>query len=199
MPTRRHLRILFGMNALLLMLNRRRIVPALEQAQAGWQQDPKRMVGEILFSFICGQGVFWKFGYDFIGLAMKPRAQMGLGQTVGSAVSARLPKYPSVVWIVKAVEILADWGKIPIEGSLYRQTGVVPDAIACTVTQPLWSTLEVAEKLAGVLAYPERVNDPDQIRASIGSIYGSLFRYVLCGAIWLATRHRPRPLTKGLA
>jgi hypothetical protein len=143
-----------------------------------------RRLPKTLFSFIVGQGVFWKLGYDQIGLFMKPKVQLGKGQQIADYIARRLPPDEKVAWTLKVVEVLTDLGKAPLEGALYKKHGYAPDAVATLATQPLWSVLEAIEKATGAALHPERVNTPEQIRVSIGCIYGSLFRYAQVAALW---------------
>lgn len=112
---------------------------------------------------------------------MSPVKQLGLGQTVARKVYEVIPHNAVSAWGIKIAEILTDAGKMPIEGVLYLKHGFVPDGVAAIVTQPLWSSIETAEKVAGVALKPEKVNTEDQILLSLGCIYGSLFRYFLVG------------------
>jgi hypothetical protein len=160
------------------------VIQGLSVAILGWQSDPVAMVAKVIFSLIFGQGVFWLLGYDQLGIFMSPFKQLGFGQTVANWVYDRIPATRNTAWAVKGLEILADFGKVPFEGAVYIRYGFVSDGLAALVTQPLWSTIETAEKLTGAIVYPERVFDPDQIRLSLGCIYGSLFRYGMALVMW---------------
>ncbi len=87
---------------------------------------------------------------------MSPVKQLGLGQTVARKVYEVIPHNAVSAWGIKIAEILTDAGKMPIEGVLYLKHGFVPDGVAAIVTQPLWSSIETAEKVAGVALKPER-------------------------------------------
>jgi len=154
-------------------------------AAYGWMADPIAMVSKIIFSFIFGQLIFWLLGYDQFGLFMKTVKEFGVGQKIANYIAQRLPLNALVCWIVKAVEILTDAGKIPIEGLLYLKIGFVPDALATLVTQPAWSTFETAEKITGAIVNSKAVTTPKQLRVSLACIYGSLFRYLLAGLLWV--------------
>ena len=157
---------------------------SLTQARNGWKNHPEEMAVKLGLSFIFGQGIFWVIGFDQLGLFMDPKIQLGLGQTIAAKVYRYLPATATVAWTIKALEILADAGKMPIEGAAYRRCGIVPDVVACAVTQPLWSLIEMLEKTAGVILHPERVTHPEQVQLSLGCIYGSLFRYALAGGLY---------------
>jgi hypothetical protein len=144
----------------------------------------------IATSFLAGQAIFFIFGYDQWGLFMRPKVQLGFGQKVAHWAYDRLPHTSSFAWILKAVEIAADAGKMPIEGALFSRRGVVPDGLAALVTQPLFSGIETAEKVLGAALHPERVAEPYQMRMSLGCIYGSLFRYGLTAMLWVASTPR---------
>lgn len=154
-------------------------VTGLKTAKKGWKNEPKEMLSKLAFSAVAGQGLFWRLGYDQLGLFMNPKAQMGLGQQIAEKVYEHLPKTDSVAWTIKAVEIATDAGKMPLEGALYAKYGYAPDVVAALVTQPLWSALETGEKITGSLLHPERVTTPDGVKLSLSCIYGSLFRYGL--------------------
>jgi hypothetical protein len=151
----------------------------------GWASDPVAMISKIIFSFIFGQAIFWIIGYDQFGLFMDPKKQLGFGQKVAKRLQSNIPLKPSTSWLIKVLEIVTDAGKIPIEGLLYIRYGFVPDALAATITQPLFSTIETAEKISGAIISPKKVNTSEQIRLSIGCIYGSLFRYLMAGLLWI--------------
>jgi hypothetical protein len=140
-----------------------------------WRTDPKATAIDVGVSSI-GQALGWTLFQDFIGIGMKPVWRPGLGHKLSPKLQKRLPATSTTAWTLKVIEIASDATKMPIEGRLYRELGVVPDAVATLVTQPLWSFIEVVEKLIGVIRHPERVNDPDQIADSISSIYGTWTR-----------------------
>lgn len=142
------------------------------------------MVVKVLFSFAFGQAIFWRFGYDQIGIMMQPKVQLGFGQRLAEWVYDRIPHTTQAAWTLKALEILTDAGKIPIEGAIFRKHGFAPDALAVAATQPLFSAIETAEKIAGAALYPQRVHTPEQMKVSIGCIYGSVFRYAMTAVLW---------------
>lgn len=170
--------------AVLLLLVGRFVWKGLAAAIAGWTADPIHMFVAIAFSLVVGQGIFWIFGFDQFGWHLAPFKQLGLGVTVAEWIAARIPHTPTVIWTVKALEVLTDFGKVPIEGMLYIRFGFVPDGLAALVTQPLWSTIETAEKISGAIARPDIVVTSDQLRLSLGCIYGSLFRYAQSAVLW---------------
>lgn len=167
-----------------VVLCRKPIGRSLRQARIAWREDPVKMGSKIVVGFAVGQGVFWLIGYDQLGLFMDTKKQFGIGAEIAEAVARRLPEGTAVYVTVKALEIITDALRIPIEGAVYRRYQFAPDIVATIVTQPLWTTLEVAEKTAGVFLHPERVTDPKQLLVSIACIYGNLFRYVLAAVIW---------------
>ena len=189
--------LLGAISALLTWPLRRRIVSDIQDAARSWRQTPATMAGKVGLSFAAGQGIFWQAGYDQLGLFMNPKFQIGFGQRVADELYARLPHTPQMAWGVKLVEVLADAGKIPIEGALYRRYGIVPDGVAALVTQPLWSALETAEKITGAFVHPERVRQPEQVKLSLGCIYGSLFRYLLAGLFLLVGKSINAPEKSG--
>lgn len=164
----------------------------------GWKTNPVRMIAQLIVSAVVGQVVFWKIGYDQLGVGMDPKKQFGLGVRIADDVARMLPDTAAVAWTVKALEITADFGKMPIEGAAYVRHGIVPDVVACAVTQPLWSAIEGVEKTVGVLLHPERVHTPEQVRLSLGCIYGSMVRYALGAAVIVGGRHLNRFLTDPL-
>jgi hypothetical protein len=155
----------------------------LKSARRGWRDDPAEMAVKALLALVIGQ-TFWRLGYDQLGLFMNPRRQIGPGQALAAAVYRRLPPSPRTAWVIKALEITCDLSKLPIEGRLYRRRGFVCDVVATLVTQPLWSGVEAAEKLLGVIIHPERVATPEQVRVSLGCIYGTAVRYTADLLIW---------------
>jgi len=157
----------------------------VQKAIDGWKENKARMVAKIIMSLIFGQFLFWFLGYDQIGFFMKHIWQVGLGQNIGDWVASQVPNTPTVGWYFKVGEIIADFGKVPIEGLTYLRFGYVPDVIAGTVTQPLWSVIETAEKITGAVTNWRLVGTTEQIKVSVGCIYGSAFRYVICGGFWL--------------
>lgn len=170
---------------LFLYVARASVVRSLQASKSGWRADPAKMISKIIFSFFTGQGVFWLIGYDQLGLFMNPKVQLGLGQKVADSVYGRIPHTATTAWVVKVIEILTDAGKGPIEGAVYRRHGFAPDVVATALTQPFWSTIEAAEKTTGALLHPELVNQPEQVRLSLGCIYGSIFRYFQAAFYWL--------------
>lgn len=151
----------------------------------GWGTDPISMIVKIIFSFVFGQAIFWIIGYDQFGLFMDPKKQLGFGQRIAERIVGKLHQTAVLSWTVKLVEIITDAGKIATEGFLYIRSGFAPDALAVLITQPFFSTIETAEKITGAIVNPQRVNTKDQLRLSIGCIYGSLFRYVMAGFLWI--------------
>ena len=158
----------------------------------GRRNDPVRMIAQIIVSGIVGQGIFWNFGYDQLGVAMDPKKEFGLGELVASKVYPHLPHTDAMAWTVKVIEIATDFARGPIEGALYVRTGITPDAVANLFTQPLWSTAEAAEKTIGAIIRPERVATQEGVELSLACIYGSLFRMGVTGVIFLARK----PLNK---
>lgn len=171
------------------------VISGLKQAVAGWRENPFRMVAQLVASTIVGQAVFWRIGYDQLGVAMDPKREFGVGGRIADTVARRLPQTPAVAWTLKFLEITTDLGKMPIEGVAYARHGIVPDVVACVVTQPLWSGIEAIEKTLGTVTHPERVNTPEQIRLSLACIYGSLFRYGLGVGVIVFGAHLNRWLT----
>lgn len=148
-----------------------------------WREHPMRMVARAIVSLLVGQGIFWKFGYDQLGIGMDPKVQLGTGVKLADRAANWLPETARVAWTLKAIEIVADAGKMPLEGKAFARHGIVPDVVAFLVTQPLWSLIEALEKLVGAVRHPERVTTPEQIRLSIACIFGNCFRYVLAGFV----------------
>lgn len=155
------------------------LLRSVRQSYQGWRENPFRMIAQLVTSTIVGQALFWRIGYDQLGIAMDPKREFGVGAKLADKVASQLPDTARTAWTIKTVEILADLGKMPIEGQAYARHGITPDVVACAVTQPLWSGIEAVEKTVGVLTHPERVNTPEQIRLSLACIYGSLVRYGL--------------------
>lgn len=186
MPSPRGIITLTGVTAAAVTVYRRQIVPNAELSVERWREDPARQLGKVALSAAAGQGVFWSIGYDQLGMLMDTKVQLGFGRRVADAVYTRLPQSPATPWVVKAMEIAMDASKIPVEGALCHRHGVVPDGVAALVSQPLWSVLETAEKLAGALAHPERVTQPEAVKVSIGCIYGTSVRHVASILILLA-------------
>lgn len=141
------------------------------------------MIARAIVSALIGQGIFWRFGYDQLGIAMNPKRQFGVGIKVADVAARRLPSNAPMAWSLKVIEIIADAGKMPLEGKAIAKHGIVPDVVAFLIPQPWWSFFETSEKLIGVMVHPERVNTPEQIRLSIGCIFGSCFRYLLAGIV----------------
>lgn len=162
------------------------LVRSLTQSVAGWRQNPFRMLAQLIVSTIVGQALFWRVGYDQLGIGMDPKREFGVGSKLADKVASRLPNNATTAWVLKVIEILTDLGKMPIEGKAYARHGITPDVVACAVTQPAWSAIEAVEKTRGAIVYPERVNTPEQIRLSLACIYGSLVRYAL-GFLVIAT------------
>jgi hypothetical protein len=156
-----------------------------------WRQEPKAMAVDLAVSLVYGQGVMWTIGQDFIGFGMKPIWRPGFGHKIAPIISGRLPHTPCVYWSVKTLELVSDATKMPIEGRLFQDRGVVPDVVAQGVTQPLWSYIEVLEKLYGLVIHPERVEDAQQLEDSISSIYGTWTRNIASFVWW---RYGPRML-----
>lgn len=155
------------------------ILSGLQRAYCGWKDNPYRMASQLITSFVIGQGIFWRWGYDQLGIAMDTKKQFGLGQKVALKTNEMLPGTPAVSWAIKATEIACDAGKMPIEGNAYQRHGIVSDVVAAGVTQPLWSYIETCEKLFGIFVNPNKVHTRDQRLVSLGCIYGSLFRFGL--------------------
>lgn len=172
-----------------------RVFANLKSGWRGWHENPIRMVAQLLVSFVIGQGIFWRFGYDQLGIAMNPKQEFGTGVKLAEQIDARLPSHPAVAWALKLVEIFADFGKMPLEGAAYARHGLVPDVVAAGVTQPLWSAIEGVEKTLGAVMHPERVDTPEQRRLSIGCIYGSLFRYLLASVVIMTGTYLNKFLT----
>lgn len=150
----------------------------LKLAGTRWHDNPAGTGTDILLSGI-GQAYFWTIGQDFIGIGMDKKWGPGLGHLVAPFLQKRLPQTAAVAWTVKAVEIASDATKMPIESKLYRDLGLVPDAVAALTTQPAWSLFEVLEKIFGITRHPERVNTPSQVTDSLSSIYGTWSRNLL--------------------
>jgi hypothetical protein len=161
------------------------IILGVEYSVHGWTTNPAAMITKILFSFLFGQAIFWIIGYDQFGLFMDPKKQLGFGQRIAEWVANKLNRTNTLAWTVKIIEIITDAGKIVTEGFLYIRSGFAPDALAVLVTQPLFSTIETAEKITGAIVNPQKVNTDDQLKLSIGCIYGSLFRYFMAGFLWV--------------
>lgn len=160
-----------------------------------WRNNPRATSLDIGIS-LSGQAFFWTLGQDFIGLSMRPKWLPGLGHVIARKLQPQLPQTTTFAWIIKAVEITCDALKMPVEGKLYAEFGIIPDGWACLITQPLWSGFEVADKVAGLITCPDLVDDPEQVQDSISSIYGSVTRLAL-GALFFSTlgeksRHRQR-------
>lgn len=171
-------------------------------ARDAWRDDPIKMTSKVVVSLAAGQSIGWLIGYDQLGLFMDTKKQFGIGAEVATAIVRYLPESTTVYGAIKALEILADAARIPIEGALFRRYQIVPDALAAVVTQPLWTTFEVAEKVSGVILHPERVNDPDQAIVSLACVYGSVFRIAVSLVIWKKGdsiyRYLGQPLEHGL-
>jgi hypothetical protein len=156
----------------------RHFVTGVKLGITRWRVDPKATVLDVAFSGI-GQVWFWTGGQDFIGIGMNAKWLPGLGHRLAPMIQQRLPATAPTAWMIKVIEIASDATKMPIEGKLYRELGIVPDAVAALVTQPLWSGIEVGEKLIGIWLHPERVNTPEQVADSLSSIYGTWTRNLL--------------------
>jgi len=167
------------------ILFRRSIKQSLVLSAERWRDDPAKQVERAILSAIVGQGLSWGPGYDQLGVLMNTKVEFGLGQKVARAIFSELPESARVAWTVKIIEILMDASRIPVEAKLYRDYGVTPDIVADVVTQPLWTVIEVAEKAAGAIAHPERVVQPEAVKVSIGCIYGSAFRHLTGGLVFL--------------
>jgi hypothetical protein len=178
------------------------LVQNLKAARTGWKTNPQLMITNILLSFLFGQLIFEFLGYDQLGIFQHLGVQMGLGQKFAAWFYGFIPHVVWVAWLIKVVEILTDALKMPIEGRLYRRQGLVPDVVAAAVTQPLWSGIEASEKLLGAILYPALVAHPDKILVSLGCIYGSCFRDLLAGMLWVCGNqiHKRigRPIESGL-
>jgi len=194
-PSRRELISLGVIVATFSWLRRREVARGVSSAYVGWRQNPLRMVAQLVTSVIIGQGVFWLVGYDQLGISMNPTHQMGRLKLVAEKLAAKVPDDPLWAWLLKLAEIMADFGKCPIEAAVYLQHGIVSDGVAAAVTQPWWSVIEGAEKLNGALMHPERVNTREQIALSIGCTIGSFFRYFLAAVVWLGGGAINRQLT----
>lgn len=157
---------------------RRQLTGGVVLAGQRWKTNPSGASTDIVLSLV-GQAFFWTVGQDFIGVGMDRKWGPGLGHRIAPAIQRRLPESASVAWGLKVIEIASDATKMPIEGYLYREIGIVPDAVAAAVTQPLWSFIEVVEKITGCINHPERVNEPNQVADSISSIYGTWSRNAL--------------------
>src|SRR5689334_18420222 len=81
-----------------------------------WRTNPARMFARAAVSAFIGQGIFWKFGYDQLGVGMDPKVQIGFGVRLANWLAGRLPNTATVAWSLKAVEIATDLGKMPLEG-----------------------------------------------------------------------------------
>lgn len=165
------------------------IVDNLKHAARGWRSNPPRMIAQIIMSFIFGQGLFWRFGYDQLGVFMNPKKQFGLGERVAARVYPLIPPTPAAAWTIKVVEIATDFVRGPVEGALYTRHGMTPDAVADVFTQPLWSTAEAAEKAIGAIMRPERVTTPEGVKLSLACIYGNVFRLGITGLLLLAGKY----------
>ncbi len=181
---------------------RRQLASGVKLAGQRWRSNPAGTSTDIVLS-LAGQAFLWTVGQDFIGVGMDRKWGPGLGHRIAPAIQRRLPDSPAVAWTLKVIEIASDATKMPIESHLYREIGIVPDAVAAAVTQPLWSFIEVVEKITGCINHPERVNDPKQVADSISSIYGTWSRNALSLAFLRYGRaYRSRvgsPIERGLA
>lgn len=162
--------------AALGVVQRRPLAAGVQLGVRRWRHDPVATAIDIGASST-GQMFFWTIGMDQIGIGMNPKWQPGYGHHLVSKL--RLPDSATMAWAIKIVEILSDASKMPFEGKLYAELGIVPDAVAAGFTQPLWSYIEVAEKVLSVAVYPERVNTPEQIQNSLACIYGTWTRHGL--------------------
>jgi hypothetical protein len=175
----------------------------IRQGITGWKTDWPRMVAQLVVSALLGQGLFWRLGYDQFSIGGKANRvmQIGFGQRVAEWFYLRLPHTRRAIYTTKAVEIAFDLGKCPLEGATYTRLGITPDVVACAVTQPAWSVIEAAEKLASLLLNLEsyRQVDEEEFKASIACIYGSLFRYGQALAILAFGRQIDHYLTRPLA
>jgi hypothetical protein len=171
-------------------------------AAAGWRDDPARTWARLAVSFILGQGIFWRWGYDQVSIGRARAFEVGPGEDVAEWLWERMPHTVRALFVTKVVEIMADLGKCWTEGATYHRLGITPDVVACTVTQPLWSTIEAIEK-AGSMTYrlsDYRRYDEEEHKVALACIYGSCFRYVHAAAMLLAgpliTRYGTEPLTR---
>ncbi|HET6622800.1 MAG TPA: hypothetical protein VFG56_02595 [Candidatus Saccharimonadales bacterium] len=153
------------------------LVANFRLAVNGWRDDPIKMTARLTASALIGQTIFWKFGYDQLGVGMRPQKEFGQGRRVAAWAATKLTLDLQTAVALKVVEVLTDFGKGPLEAACYRRCGVVPDALAFVVTQPLWSTFEAFEKSVSAVSDPRRLATPEQIELSLACIYGSLFRY----------------------
>lgn len=185
MKSLRDTAILAGTTLTGVVLFRHSIKRSLGLSAERWREDPAKQVERAILSAMVGQGLSWGPGYDQLGVLMNTKVEFGLGQKLAKAIYAELPESPRVAWAIKIVEILADASRIPVEAKLYRDYGVTPDVVADLVTQPLWTVIEVAEKAAGAIAYPERVVQSEAVKVSIGCIYGSAFRHLTGGLVFV--------------
>jgi hypothetical protein len=177
--------VLLALTVLILVIVSPWIFMAIKQAWIGWHEDWVKMVSAILTSIIIGQAFFWILGYDQIGLGWDTKKEYGLGQVIGEKVINKMPIDEATGWMVKYAEVVLDAVRMGTEGATYLRFGFVPDAVACVVTQPLWSGIEVTEKVVSTARQPEMIGTREQILLSIKCIYGSLFRIVWVGVIWL--------------
>lgn len=172
---------------------RRSIKQGLTVGVTSWKTDPFRMLADVLVSTVYGQGIFWTIGQDYIGVYMNPKLKPGLGHRLARLIKRQLPDNDALAWALKLIEIGLDATKIPVEGRLYAELGVIPDGWAALVTQPGWSYIEVVEKTSGILLYPDRVTVPGNVEDSISSIYGTLVRHLGSAILW---RYGPAIRTK---
>lgn len=136
------------------------------------------MVSRVAASFIIGQGVSWIFGYDQLGLSMEPKKEFGYGRRVSRWAQDNLEPEIEAVISLKLIEVTTELLKARLEAQCYARHGIVPDAVACAFSQPLWSYMEAGEKAVSALARPYRTVEQDAVGLCIACTYGSLFR---CG------------------
>lgn len=146
------------------------------KALSGWWTDPLKMVATLIVAAIVGQGIGWIFGSDQIGFFMRIQFRVGAGVSFGQWLAGILPATTSTGWAVKLLEIAFDTLRIPVEAAVFFRHGFVPDVVATAVTQPLWTIIEVSEKIAGIAVNSRAIGTRPQIESSIISIYGSTFR-----------------------
>jgi hypothetical protein len=174
------------------------IVSNVKLAAKGWRENPVRMVAQIIVSSAVGQGIFWRIGYDQLGVAMDPKKQFGVGEAIAEWAYPHLPHTATMAWTLKGLEVMTDFARGPAEGALYGDVGITPDGLANLFTQPLWSTMESVEKLIGAVVKPERVVAPEGVKLSIACIYGSIFRLALTVALFLVRKQLNRYGTRNI-
>jgi len=155
----------------------------LKSAHLSWRTKPLQTAQKIGQSAY-GQLFFWTVGQDFIGVGMDKKWGPGFGHVLARRITRHLPQTVQAAWIIKFIEIASDATKMPIEGLLYQRDGVVPDAVSAAATQPLFSAVEVIEKIIGIIRHPERVHNQNQVEDSVSSIYGTWTRNGLSWLQW---------------